>query len=192
MNSLLSISSAIVTAPDTQAAQQALGPATAAPAPVLPGAVAVQQVFAAAVAAPAGVAPHTRRTLSYHNHREVTDFLQLLDKHANELQDLDISGSDITADYFQRFPPLTELQKLDVSENAELSGDGFQHLIPLQHLRELDAHLCPNLTDNDIPQLAALVQLHRIDISYSGITRAGAEELQRRLPDVEVVWAPPL
>lgn len=98
------------------------------------------------------------------------------------LEQLDLWGTDLTAEGLGHLPELPHLCRLTLSMNLELTGDGLEHLVGrLPALDDLDAH-SNYIGDAAVPHLARLTSLRSLDIRYTRISRAGVAQLRAALP----------
>lgn len=98
------------------------------------------------------------------------------------LEQLDLWGTDLTPAGLSHLPELPHLRRLTLSLNLELTAGGLEHLVGrLPALEELDVH-SNDIGDDAVPHLRRLTCLRELDVSYTGITRDGVEELQAALP----------
>ncbi len=98
------------------------------------------------------------------------------------LQELNLAKTYIRGREMEQLAKLFNLQKLNLSQ------DSYGDLANLpRNLRELNLSECKGITDVELADLAGLTNLQKLNLNMTDITAAGAEALQRQLPDLRII-----
>ena len=101
-------------------------------------------------------------------------------KQLENLQHLDLNGTQITDAGLAELKTLKNLQKLLIGYNEKMTGTGLAELKDLKNLQHLDLIHC-GITDDGAKRLAKLQSLKTIDLRGTKITDAGLKELKSLL-----------
>jgi len=130
-------------------------------------------------------------------------------KKIHNLQQLDLSWTQITDAGLQHLANLSNLQQLYLGETqitdaglrhfanlsnlknlslwgTKITNDGLRHLANLSNLQQLYLGET-QITDAGLQYLANLSNLQHLDLNYTKITDAGVEELKKAIPGVRIV-----
>jgi hypothetical protein len=100
------------------------------------------------------------------------------------LEDLDLSGSEVTDDGLQCLTRLPELRKLNLADTA-VTDAGLRPLAGLPRLEELDLSGTA-VGDAGLDHLTALVGLRRLHLGSTRVSAAAVERLRAALPGLRV------
>ncbi len=107
----------------------------------------------------------------------------------SELQDLSLDMAPITDKGLLNLKPLSQLSTLNIMR-TKITDNGLEHLTSLPQLRELIL-LQDNITDAGIVYLKKMKNLKVLNIQDTKITPQGIKELQKALPNTEIVISSP-
>jgi hypothetical protein len=100
---------------------------------------------------------------------------------------LDIGATSVTNEGMVVVGTLTGLQRLNISQNKEITDQGIEHVGKLVRLEELTMQGIP-VTDAGIGPLKSLTELDFLFIRGTKVTRDGARELKDALPEA-MIWS---
>lgn len=104
----------------------------------------------------------------------------------NQLAHLDLSRTVVTDSGLAPLKGLPRLTRLDL-HSTQVTDAGVKHLADLPNLTYLNLY-DTQVSDAAIADLAKLKSLRSVYLWQSQVTEKGAQELQKALPDAEVVW----
>jgi len=103
-----------------------------------------------------------------------------------ELTTLRLGGSRIGDQGLSHVGRLIDLRTLDLN-HTQITDDGAARLAQRESLEDLDLR-GTKVTDEAVPHLKHLSNLERLDLRDTQFTSAGVEQLQKALPNCEVLW----
>lgn len=121
----------------------------------------------------------------YLNNPAITDSGLVYLRDLVKLTTLDLRGTSVTDAGLVHISGLLGLKTLNLAETA-ITDAGLAHLSGLTGLRKL-VLWGTRVTDAGLVHLHALAGLREIDLEDTPVSVAGVEDLQRALPDVEIV-----
>ncbi len=104
------------------------------------------------------------------------------------LTNLDLRGTKVTDAGIAHLKGLVNLWQLDLAE-THVTDVGLPHLASLVNLQMLGLG-DTRVTDAGLIHLQRLPKLAFLFLDHSHVTQAGAKELERKLPNVTITWAP--
>lgn len=105
-------------------------------------------------------------------------------KDLNNVQWLNLGGTDITDEGLPHLKELTSLTRLHLEKTA-VSDAGLEHLSGLENLTYLNLYQTA-VTDAGLIHLKSLKKLKNLYLWQTEVTPAGVEELQESLPDCAI------
>ena len=118
---------------------------------------------------------------------EITDLGAARLTALKKLRVLNLSRSEITAAGLAELATLPTLEALTLAHASRLGDNAVPALLRLERLTTLDLTGAP-LTDAGLAKLAAHPALREIVALDTQITEAGAEELARLRPEINLIW----
>lgn len=106
-----------------------------------------------------------------------------------KLEVLNLRGGKFTDVGFVKLDGLKSLRQLDIGE-TELSAKGLAALGNFPKLQTLNLYGAERVTDDAIPVLAGLKTLRWVELTGSGVTAAGVEQLKAANPASVILWDP--
>jgi hypothetical protein len=104
----------------------------------------------------------------------------------DQLADLDLSRTAVTDSGLAVLKGLPRLSRLDLHA-TRVTDTGLKHLAGLSHLIYLNLYDTA-VTDAGLSEIAKLKGLRSVYLWNSKVTENGVQDLQKQLPDAEVVW----
>ena len=106
-------------------------------------------------------------------------------KHSTNLLRLFLGGTQVSDAGLVYFLGCRNLQNLYV-ENTRVSDVGLSRLKEFQLLSVLGVHRCKNITDTSIPHLKGFKNLTFVNVTESGISKSGFDDLVKSLPKCKI------
>jgi hypothetical protein len=103
------------------------------------------------------------------------------------LDSLRLESGNVTGAGFKHFKCKSRLRKVDLMK-CWVTDEGLRELAEFPELEELILTCDYAVTDKGIQQLSPLKHLRELAVSDTQVTRDGAEELRRSLPDLLIVY----
>jgi hypothetical protein len=104
---------------------------------------------------------------------------------STSLIELHLSGSRISDDALRQLAKFPRLRWL-VINHTSVTATGVAHLTALSDLEELNLRSTA-LSDAAVTDLSTLTGLQKLDVRDTAISDGGAEELQRQLPNCQIL-----
>jgi hypothetical protein len=104
----------------------------------------------------------------------------------DQLAHLDLSRTSVTDSGLAVIKGLPRLTKLDL-HSTKITDAALKNLAGLSNLTYLNLYDTA-VTDAGLPEIAKLKGLRSVYLWKSQVTEKGAQDLQKQLPDAEVVW----
>jgi hypothetical protein len=103
-----------------------------------------------------------------------------------ELEDLDLSRTDVTDRGLAHLKMLTKLKRLSL-DDTKITDRGLEQLEGLSNLRTLSLKHT-SVTDAGLPRLKSCTSLRRLRVDNTYVTHAGMDDLDRAMPDLRIGW----
>lgn len=101
-----------------------------------------------------------------------------------QLQQLDLTGSNVDDTTLERFTGLPRLWRLTL-DGTRVSDDGLHHLARFHGLRQLDLAMT-DITDDGLIVLAGLKTLSSVNLTHTRVTPEGVRWLKQTRPGMQV------
>lgn len=121
----------------------------------------------------------------YLNDTQVTDAGLVFLRRLNQIRELDLCNTKVSNAGLIHLQALTQLRKLFLGK-TQITDVGLIHLEGLSQLEELDLNNT-QVTDAGLSFLAGLNRLQWLQLGITPVTDAGCDELQKALPNLEIV-----
>jgi hypothetical protein len=105
------------------------------------------------------------------------------------LQMLDLSRMDITAQGLEPLTKLPKLRRVSLWHSARIDDKSAQYLLRMKTLEVLDLS-DTNVTDALLDQLAGMKQLKTLFIAGAKVSQERVERFRKARPDCRVMWSP--
>jgi hypothetical protein len=110
-------------------------------------------------------------------------------KSFDRLESLEVRGADVYDSGLVHLRGLKGLRSLTFS-NTWITDTGLEYLGQLTGLQTLDLSLNRGVTDRGLRYLKGLTKLRKLDLSDTSVTEAGIREIQRALPNTQIIRQP--
>lgn len=112
----------------------------------------------------------------------------------NPVVEVDLCATKTTDGDLAHLKAFPQLRKVILTghckerEQNHLTDAGLKHLRDLHNLEELDLSWHRNITNVGIEHLEKLSKLRYVDLGATGVTKEGADRLERAIPRAKIHW----